>query len=89
MVHICCMLTASLGFPRWLTGRESACKCRSRQRCGFDPWVGKIPLERVMATHCSILAWEILWTKSLVGYSPWGCRVKTQLHTEAPLPEHG
>ena len=27
-----------------------------------------------MATHCSILAWEILWTKSLVGYSPWGCK---------------
>ena len=25
-----------------------------------------------MATHCSILAWEILWTENLVGYSPWG-----------------
>ena len=25
-----------------------------------------------MATHSSILAWEIPWTESLVGYSPWG-----------------
>ena len=28
------------------------------------------PLEKGMATHSSILAWEITW--SLVGYSPWG-----------------
>ena len=27
--------------------------------CGFDPWVGKIPLEKSMATHSSILAWRI------------------------------
>ena len=25
-----------------------------------------------MAIHSSILAWEILWTEQLVGYSPWG-----------------
>ena len=29
------------------------------KRCGFDPWVGKIPLEEGMATHSSILAWRI------------------------------
>ena len=28
------------------------------------------PLEEVMATQSSILAWRISW--SLVGYSPWG-----------------
>ena len=28
-------------------------------RCGFDHWVGKIPLEKEMATHSSILAWRI------------------------------
>ena len=26
---------------------------------GFDPWVGKIPLEEGMATHSRILAWRI------------------------------
>ena len=32
------------------------------------------PLEEVMATHLSILAWEIPWTEEPVGYSPWGCK---------------
>ena len=27
-----------------------------------------------MATHSSILAWRIPWTKDLVGSSPWGCK---------------
>ena len=31
------------------------------------------PVEEGMATHSSILAWEIPWTESLGGYSPWGC----------------
>ena len=25
-----------------------------------------------MATHSSILAWRIPWTRGLAGYSPWG-----------------
>ena len=28
-----------LGFPWWLSGKESTCKCR---RHGLDPWVGTI-----------------------------------------------
>ena len=32
------------------------------------------PLEEEMATHCNILAWEILWTEEPVGCSLWGCR---------------
>ena len=31
-------------------------------------------LEKEMATHSSILAWRIDGWKSLVGYSPWGCK---------------
>ena len=27
-----------------------------------------------MATHSSVLAWEIHGQRSLVGYSPWGCK---------------
>ena len=30
------------------------------------------PLEEEMATHSSMLAWEIPWMRSLAGYSPWG-----------------
>ena len=32
------------------------------------------PLEEGMATQYSILAWEIRGQRSLVGYSPWGCK---------------
>ena len=31
------------------------------QETWFDPWVGKIPLEKEMATHSSTLAWRIPW----------------------------
>ena len=48
------------GLPQWLSGKESACQCR---RHGFHPWVRKIPLEKEMATHSSILYWEISWTE--------------------------
>ena len=30
------------------------------------------PLEEAMATHPSILAWRIPWTRNLAGYSPEG-----------------
>ena len=33
-------------------------------------------LEQGMATHSSILAWRIPWTRNLAGYSPYGCRVR-------------
>ena len=29
------------------------------------------PLEKGMATHCSVLGWRIPWTEE-PGYSPWG-----------------
>ena len=41
------------------------------------------PLEKEMATHSSTLAWKIPWTRSLVGYSLWGCKesdTTEQLH---------
>ena len=31
-------------------------------------------LEKGMATHFSILVWNIPGTESLAGYSPWGCK---------------
>ena len=45
---------------RWLSGKESACQWR-RQIQEMQVWVlgGKHPVEKEMATHSSILAWEI------------------------------
>ena len=34
---------------------------------------GRSP-EKDMATHSSILAWEIPWTEEPGSYSPWGCK---------------
>ena len=36
------------------------------------------PLEEEMETHSSILAWDIPWTETLVGYSPWDRKSQTQ-----------
>ena len=42
----------------WLRWQSMCLECR---RPGFDPWVGKIPLEKEMAPHSSTLAWKIPW----------------------------
>ena len=42
----------------------------------WETWVQSLgwedPLEKVMATHSSILAWRIPWTEEPGSYSPWG-----------------
>ena len=53
----------------WLSGKERACQCR---RYGFNPWVGKIPQEKEMVTHSSILAWEIPSTEEPGGLQSMG-----------------
>ena len=35
-----------MGFPGGTSGKEPNCQCRRFKRCGFDPWVGKIPWRR-------------------------------------------
>ena len=51
-----------------------------------ETWVQSLgwedPLEEVMATHSSILAWTIPWKRSLAGYSPQGRRVRHDLVTK-------
>ena len=34
------------GLPSWLSGKKFACQQRWHRRCGFDPWIGKIPWRR-------------------------------------------
>ena len=67
---ICVYYIWSWGFPGGSESKESACNCR---RPGFNPWVGKIPLEKGMATHSSILAWLIPWTEQGGGLQSTGC----------------
>ena len=51
------------GFPRWLSGKESACNAwdLKETRVWSLSWVD--PLEKEMATNCKILAWRTLWTE--------------------------
>ena len=37
-------------FPGGFSGKEPACQCRRHNRCGFNPWVGKIPWRRAQLT---------------------------------------
>ena len=49
-----------IGLPWWLSSKESACNAGDTgRRHRFDPWVGKIPWRKEMATHSSILNWKM------------------------------
>ena len=68
------------GFPRWLSGKDSACQCR---KCGFHPWVGKFPGEgngNPVSSPVS-LPGESHGQRSLGGSSPWS-------HKESDMTEH-
>ena len=60
--------TFTWGLPRWLSGKESACQ--------FEKAGGSLgredPLEKKMATHSSILAWEVPGREDMLDYSPQG-----------------
>ena len=43
-----------------------------RQETGVCPLGREVPLEKGMATHSSILAWEIPWTEEPGGLQPMG-----------------
>ena len=44
------------------------------ERCGFDPWARKIPWGRAQQPTPGFLPGESHGQRSLVGYSPWGCK---------------
>ena len=39
-----------LGLPGGNSGKEPFCQCRRQKKCGFGPWVGKIPWRRAEQT---------------------------------------
>ena len=62
------MLQWTFCFPAGCSGKEPACQSR---RCGFDPWVGKIPWRRAWQFTPVFLPAEFYEQRSLVGYSLW------------------
>ena len=59
------------GFPGGASGKEPACQCRIRKRCGFKLWFTSPP-GGGHGTHSSILAWRISWTEEPGGLQPIG-----------------
>ena len=53
-------------FPGAASGKEPTCQCRRHKRCGFNPWVRKIPCRRAS------MPGESHGQRSLAGYSPQG-----------------
>ena len=60
------------GFPGGDSGKEPACQRRRCKRCGFDPWVEKMPWRRAWQPTPAFLPGESHGQKSLAGYGLWG-----------------
>ena len=67
-----------MGFSGGASGKEPACQCKKRKRCGFNPWVWKIPWRRAWQPTPVFLPGECHGQMSLVGYCPWNCKGQTQ-----------
>ena len=70
------------GFPRWLSGKQSACNTGDTEVAGSVPGSGKIPWRRAWHPTLVFLPGESHGQRSLAGYSPWG--LKESGTTEAP-----
>ena len=57
----------TLGFPD-CPGKEPACQCRSPERCGFNPWIRKIPWRRKWQPTPVFLPRKFHGQRSLAGY---------------------
>ena len=62
------------GLPRWLSGKESTCRCRRHR---FNPWGGKIPWRRKRQPTLVFMPGKSHGQRSLVGY-----RVRHNLASE-------
>ena len=62
------------GLPRWLNGKEYTCQCSRCKTRGLDSWVRKILWRREWQPTPGFWPGESHGQRSLVGYSPWGCK---------------
>ena len=67
-------------FPDGTSGKETVCQCR-RHKSSILSW--EDPLEESMATHSSILPWEIPWTEE-----PGGATVHRVAKSQTQVTQH-
>ena len=53
---------------------KSHLQCRRHRRCRLDPWLRKMPWRTAWQSTAVHLSQEFHAHRSLVGYSPWGCK---------------
>ena len=63
-----------MGLPRWCSDTEPAYQCRRLRRHRLDPWVGKTPWRKKWQPTPLFLPEKFHRQRSLMGYSPWGCK---------------
>ena len=61
-------------FPGGASGEKAIPQGRRCKRHGFDPWVGKMPWRRARPPAPVLLSGESHGQRSLMSYSPWGCK---------------
>ena len=59
-----------MGFPGGISGKEAS--RRKHKRCGFDPWVRKVPWRRAWQPTPVFIPRESLGQRSVAGYSLQG-----------------
>ena len=58
-----------VGFPGGVVVKNTL--ANAGDRCGFHPWVRKIPWRRAQQPTSVLLSGKSHGQRSLVGYSPW------------------
>ena len=66
----------SFRLPRWLSGKESACRGKRHR---FAPWVSKTPWRRKWQPIPVLFPGKSQGQRSLAGYGPWGRKSPTRL----------
>ena len=60
--------TALMGLPGGTSGKEPICHCRRHKRCGFNPWIRKIPWSKNWQSTPLVLPGESHGQRSLMEY---------------------
>ena len=73
-LHIFLATTCYKGSQGGARDKEPDCQCRRCKRPRVPPPGWEDPLEKEMATHSSLLAWEIPWTEEPGGLQSMGSK---------------
>ena len=68
----CFSTCSSQGLSWWLSGKESTYQCLPKKETQVQSLGQEDPLEKEMATHSSIFAWQIPWTEKPGGLQSMG-----------------